>query len=128
MTKPGPTVTAGAGAGITVTTTAETVAAQVQVSTDRPGAVVVLEGNIDLTTGTATTAVTVQIRRGGLAGPIVANSPEVPAEGAGVRVVIPLQVSDSPGEVASQVYVLTVTQTAATGNGTINDASLQATY
>lgn len=128
MSKPGLVNKVGSGSAITVTTTTETIAAQVTVSTDNAGATVTLEGEVDLTTGTGTTAVTVQVRRGSTtAGPVV-GSADVPAESAGARVVIPLQQIDSPGEVASQVYSLTVTQTGATGNGTINNATLQATY
>lgn len=128
MVKPGLNNVFGQGTAIPVVTTAETIVAQVQVSTDRPGVGVTLEGEVDITTGASTTAVTVQIRRGATtAGPVVGTA-DVPAEGAAVRVVIPVQEQDQPGEVASQVYSLTVTQAAATGNGTVNLATLQATY
>lgn len=128
MAKQGLIVKQGSGSGIVVVGVVETIAATVQVSTDNPGAVVVLEGNVDVTTGLTVTALTVQVRRGAtIAAPVVGVA-EVPAEGASARVVLPLQVADSPGEVASQSYILTVTQVGATGNGTINSASLQATY
>ena len=128
MAKPGPTVKTGQGSAINVVTVNETILAQVNVSVDNASANILLEGNVDITTGAATTALTVQVRRGAtLAGPVVGVA-EVPGAGAAARVVVPLQVIDSPGEVAGQVYSLTVTQTAATGNGTVNSASLTATY
>lgn len=128
MAKQGLTNKIGSGSAINVPTTTETIAATVQVSTDNAGANVTLEGNLDLTTGTGVTGVTVQVRRGATVAGTVVGSAEVPAAAASTRVVFPIQVNDNPGEVASQSYVLTVTQTAATGNGTINSASLQATY
>lgn len=128
MAKQGLTNKVGSGTAVNVVTTNETIGATVQVSTDNPGANVTLEGNVDLTTGTGVTGVTVQVRRGATVAGAVVGTAEVPAVGASTRVVFPIQVNDQPGEVASQSYILTVTQTGATGNGTINSASLQATY
>lgn len=128
MTKPSTLVKSTQVAGVSVPNGAETIVCQVQISTDNPGAVVVLEAELDVTTGVGTTAATVQIRRGATtAGPVVGVA-EVPAAGASTRVEIPVQVTDTPGEVASQVYSLTYSPTGATGAGTVNGASLQATY
>lgn len=127
MTKPGLVNKIGQGSAVNMPAATETVLATVQVSTDNPGATVVLEGNVDISTGLSTTAVQLRVYRGGIGGVIVGES-EPPAEGASVRVVVPIQVIDQPGEVASQVYTLTALATSSTGASTCNFASLQATY
>jgi type IV pilus biogenesis protein CpaD/CtpE len=110
-----------------IPTTTETVVATLGgISTQSADAVVLLEGYLQIASGAATTALTVNIRRGSLTGAIVAVS-EVDVALASSNYGVGVQVNDAPGEVASQVYVLTVTQTAATGNGSVTYASLSAT-
>lgn len=106
---------------VTVTTTTETIVATIDnVSTPRPGCKVRLTGNVQLTTGTATSAVTVRWRRGtAITDTLVgeANAQQV-AAAAGSTEELTHIVEDEPGEVAKQSYVLTVQQTAATADGT----------
>ncbi len=106
---------------VTVTTTTETIVAQIDnVTTPRAGCKVRLFGNLQLTTGADTTAVTVRWRRGtAITDTLVgeANAQQVVAA-AGSTEELTHAVEDEPGEVAKQSYVLTVQQTAATANGT----------
>lgn len=114
---------------IAVTTTAETVLATVNVgSTNGAQVQVTLEGLVVLTTGTATTGVTVRLRRGTDAtGTVVATTGVETAIGAaGSTDPYPIQAVDTPGDVGGQSYALTVQQAAATGNGSVTFASLNA--
>lgn len=113
---------------INVVTTNET-ALQVTppVSSQSGAESVWIEGQLDMTFGASTTAVTVRVRRGnGIIG-VTVGDVEIPTETAGNRAPIPYSVKDSPGEVANQLYTITVQQTAATANGTVNDVSASVT-
>lgn len=116
-------------ANTTLVTTTETVCATVSgVNTYRPGETIRLRGEVKLTTGTATTAVTPRIRRDSVTGTVVneANAITVGAA-AGSTESFEAQCEDSfSGEVAGQVYVLTLEQTGASANGTAVYAYLQA--
>lgn len=110
-------------------TVAETVVATLAgVSTNQPGQTVALRGQINFTSGTATTAVTLRIRRDGIAGTII-GEPPVDALQAAVGAVETHDVyaeDAGAGEFSGRTYVLTVQQTAATGNGNVLTASLEA--
>lgn len=75
--------------------------------------------DIDFTPGTAATAVTVRCRQGGLTGNLVGAAEVFPAA-AGVADGYTCVFRDTLAGYAQQ-YSITVTQTAATGNGTVND-------
>jgi len=109
---------------VNVVTTTETVALVTPpVSTTYSGDQIDIEGKINVTAGTSTTAVVLRVRRGnGITGTVVGVA-ETDTEAAGASGSFPLQVVDTPGDVAGQVYSLTVQQTAATGNGTVNAAA-----
>lgn len=112
-----------------VVTTAETIAATLSgVSTSGPSQTVRLQGEVRLTTGTNTTAVTLAVRRGStVSGPVVGEATPVQVQAAaGSTEVLDIEVTDIPGDVASQPYILTVTQTAASANGSILNANLRA--
>lgn len=115
----------------TLVTTAETVVATVGgIDLPRPGVAVTVRGTAQLTTGTGTTAVTPRIRRGtAITDPLVgeANAVTIGAAAGGTEE-FSLEVVDSPGELAGGSYVLTLQQTAATGNGTALQASLDAEW
>jgi hypothetical protein len=116
------------GANTALVTTAETVVATVVIGSDTPeGDQIILEGVCQVTTGTATTSVQLRVRRNGVAGPQVGGTAQQGCSAA-APCQISTQVDDTPGEVASQTYVLTAQQVAATGNGTAVWANLQATY
>jgi hypothetical protein len=92
----------------TVVTTAETIVATTPaISTPSPDTPVTISGVLSMTYGTGTTAVTVQVRRG------------TTVSGTLVGEANAWNVTDTPGDVAGQSYVITVTQTGATANGTV---------
>jgi len=111
-----------------VVTTAETDAVETPgVQTTPQRARVRLHGFAQVTAGVGATAVTLRVRRGaGVGGAIVGEGNPVTVA-AGNTVNLSIDVEDSPGEVANQVYTLSVQQTAATGNGTVVQAELAAT-
>lgn len=113
----------------TLTTTAEAVVATLTgTSTSQPGQQFALRGLLTLTTGAATTALTLRVRRDGLTGTIVGEAPVDAVEAAAGSVEThEIYVEESaPGEFSGRTYVLTCQQTAATGNGTVSAASLEA--
>lgn len=110
-------------------TVAETVVATLSgVSVSRPGQSVRLRGVATVTTGVATTALTLRARRDGLAGALVGEAIVDQVEAAaGSTETHEIAVTDAaPGEIAGATYVLTVQQTAATGNGSAVHANLHA--
>lgn len=104
----------------TVTTTTETVALTLPaISTPGPDAAVHIDGSLSMTYGTAATAVTVRVRRGTDATGTLVGEANAETVSAGNTSEQTFDVRDTPGEVAGQTYVVTVQQTAATGNGTV---------
>lgn len=113
----------------TVVTTAETVVATISnLATYKPGEPINLRGEVQMTMGTATTAITLRIRRDSVTGTVVGEgNPEQIETAAGSTEDHDYQTNDVfSGEVANQTYVLTVQQTAATGNGSVLYAYLEA--
>lgn len=112
--------TSGNQTAVNVPTTAETVIATCVVpSVSGAGANVNLAGVVHLTTGTATTSVTLRLRRGGLTGTVIATGPTDTAIGAaGSTDPYTITATDNPPDSANLNYVLTVQQAAATGAGT----------
>jgi hypothetical protein len=102
----------------TVTTTTETVVLTLpSISTANAGETVEISGAVDFTAGTAATFVTPRVRRGtGITGTVVGDADPITVT-AGATSQVTFSVADNPGEVAGQPYVLTLQQTAATGNG-----------
>lgn len=113
----------------TLVTTAETVVATLAgVSTNQAGQTVALRGLANITLGATTTAVVMRVRRDSLSGAVVG---EVQTEqiftAAGSTEDHEIYREESaPGEFSGRTYVLTVSQTGAGGNGTVNNASLEA--
>lgn len=124
---PDRSVKSTAVANATVTTTTETVAAVLTIPSDASAdQIVQLSGMVDLLVGTGTTQLTCRIRRGnGITGTIVGTG-EAQTVTAGSTVQTGCEATDTPGLEAGQQYSLTVQQTAATGNATVNAASLEA--
>ena len=115
-------------AGTALVTTAETVIATLPAIDLTPeGDQVLLEGYCQLTTGAATTALQLRIRRGTVTGTQVGATAQQ-ALGAAAQGQVSIQTLDTPPESAGIVYVLTAQQVSATGNGTVAEASLQGTY
>lgn len=116
-------------ADVALVTTAETVVATLSgVATDRPGQTVRISAAFRVTTGANTTALTARIRRTSLTGTLLGEATPVQIEAvAGSTEDHDLYVEDSfSGEVAGQVYVLTIEQTAATANGSVLNSSIVA--
>lgn len=118
-------------ADTSIVTTAETVAATVSpVTTPGPGVPVRLVGTAAVTAGATTSALTLRIRRGVDSTGVLIGEGD-PIQGgvaAGSTTELALEVEERPtAELVSASYVLTVQQTAATANGTIVQADIQAT-
>lgn len=111
-----------------VTTTTELAVATLTISPGRPGQTVDLDGIVTLTTGTGTTGVTVRIRRGsGITGTVVQSSGVLAIVGAvGAVSDYGVQGTDTPGDVVGQQYTITIQQAAATANGSVTLATIQA--
>jgi hypothetical protein len=114
----------------TVVTTAETVLATVAgITSQRPGQRVSLHGHVNITMGTSTTGIVLRVREDTLTGALV---DEIETETLGGAVAVPedhdIDCEHVPtGELSGKSYVLTVVQTAASANGTVNHAKLEAT-
>lgn len=117
----------------TITTTAETLAANIPATpiTPPPNATaVIIRGRIVVTTGTTTSALTAKLRTGQgntTTGQVDTSEPVDAA--AGVSQTVPFEFQDTilanPGIAG---YSITVTQTAATANGTITAVEYELDY
>lgn len=107
-------------------TTAETViATSLPISTRSASEQLTVTGWADILAGTGATGVVLRVRRGtGITGTLVSNA-TTQTLAAGNTLDFDLVVTDTPGEVAGQVYVLTAQQVAATANGSVTAASIQ---
>lgn len=117
-------------AGVAMVNAVETVICTLAgVSTDTPGARVILEGAAQITVGTSGTAVTLRIRRGTeVTSPLVGAAVVQTAVATNQQTVACQAVDNPEGELASQSYVLTAQTTAGTANSTAVESSLSATY
>lgn len=118
-------------ADVNVPNVTETViAGPIAVSNYGAGNRVILKGWVQLLVGTATTGITVRIRKGSDAtGALVGEANLEAVEGAaGSTEDHVIETEDRPsGEYTGQQFVLTVQQTAATGAGTAQQGRLEAT-
>lgn len=105
-------------AATSIPTTTETVlATSPPLSSDGGSQTVIAQATAGFTVGTGTTSVTVRIRRGnGITGTVVASQAGIQVT-AGNTVVVTISGQDNPGEVADQVYSVTIQQAAASANG-----------
>lgn len=79
-----------------------------------------IEGTVNVTPGTAATGITVRVRQSSLTGPVVGQAP-LHTVAAGAAQSISFGATDNTGFLqGGGVYVVTLQQTAATGNGTVN--------
>ena len=110
-----------------VVTTAETVAATLTVDPVFANAPIgrVISGYLNVTPGAATTALVIRVRQGNTTGgALVGTADTVTVAAAGLESVFFSQV-DTGVAPANNQYCVTVQQTAATGNGTVNDGAIQ---
>ena len=111
-----------AASAVNVPTTTETVIATVGPFNENqalPAQGVNFDGNINITTGTGTTAVVVRVRAGSLTGALVGVA-QTQVATAGQTINIPISELDPTLVQANAIYVVTVQQTAASANGTVN--------
>lgn len=122
------TTDVASGTDVVVNTTTETVVATLPGVTTGRKTTVTLEGWVQLTVGTATTGLTLRVRRGvDATGTLVGEANLEIVEGAaGSTEDHEINVQDPGVDLQGQTYVLTVQQTAATGNGTGVQSSLKA--
>lgn len=108
---------------VTLTLNTETVlATSASLAVNNPGGQGLnVNGFVEITPGTGATAFTVRVRRGSLTGPVVGTTTNgaTPAYAES----IPYSFNDST-LTGNVVYVLTVQQTGASGNGSCGPASL----
>lgn len=93
------------------------------VSTPGRNATVVLWGVVNLTVGTNGVAAVVRVRRGSLTGTLIGLA----TTDTGVatdKYTIPFQVTDAAIDEAGAKYVVTVTETSASADGTVNYVSI----
>lgn len=118
-----------ATSAVTVTTTSETVLDTSDILTLAPlgGEGNRVHGVLNFTTGAGTTAVVVRVRQNTLTGTVVGNAQTVTAAAA-ATLSIPYDVLDvGAASTPVQQYVVTIQQTAATGNGTGNQTTISVT-
>lgn len=118
-----------AASGVGIPSAAEVVVATLPGITYQSGNPVDLIAEVDVSPGTSTTGVTVNIRRGTTtAGPVVGTTgPSSPV--AATRGVVTVSARDVQNvDVAGQQYVVTVTAVAQTVAGTVNNVTLRADY
>lgn len=120
--------TVGQLTDVPVVTTAETVVATSTTFNvgNTGGQGVMVGGVINFTTGASTTAVVIRVRRASLTGALVGEA-QTHTIGAAVSANIPYEVLDT-GVVdgSAQLWTVTIQQTAASGNGTSNNATIRA--
>lgn len=106
-------------ASVPVVTTSETVIGTTRaISTAFSGQQLFVQFGVTFLTGTGTTAVAFNIRQGnGTSGAIVYGSASLQMAATNRGAFAFATVDSLSGDVAGQIYSLTVTQTAATGNG-----------
>lgn len=125
----GQTRSVNVGAGLALVTTAETVIATlVAPSTDPTTPTLTFTGNASILTGATTTGLTFRVRRDSLTGNIVGQAEvDTLAAAAGNTEDHTLVMRDARTDAYGPTYVLTVAQTGATGNGTVQSATLAVT-
>jgi hypothetical protein len=112
-----------------VVTVAETVVGtSPKISSPYPGAIFAVEFVLDFLTGASVTGIIWRVRQTSLTGTVVFTSPTI---AAAASTQLPRQsiatVDGTQAEVASAVYVLTVAQVAATGNGSATNVFARVT-
>lgn len=104
----------------TITTTTELDCGTVSTQTNPSGENVVICGTINVTAGAGTTAVVTRVRRGeGITGTVVGIAASHTLAAAAVGTVA-FEAVDTAVPNDNQVYSITIQQTGATGNGTVN--------
>lgn len=115
-------------ADTSIVTTTETVVLTISgVTPPGAGSRVKLNGTAQVTAGTAATAITPRWRRGTDATGTLVGEGNPLTVAAGNTISVPHETTDTPPDMGAASYVLTVQQTAATGNGSCVQAAGTAT-
>ena len=112
----------------TLVTTAETVIATVTgVSTSQAGQFVAIKGTANITRGASTTAVVYRVRRDSLTGTVVGEvqTEQIFSAAGSTENHVIYREDAGAGEFSGRTYVVTASQTAASANGTVNNASVE---
>lgn len=118
---------ANSAQAVNVPTTTETVAvASPPVASQVPaGGGFIVTGMVNILAGTTTTAVVVRVRQGSTTGGTLVGTADTHTLAAGATASIPVcEYFPGPTAPANNQFCITVQQTAATGNGTVNDADI----
>lgn len=114
---------------VTLVTTAETaVATTVNMFLGNPNQRVLISGHVNVTEGTGGTAFTVRLRQGNGTGGAVVGAAETDSLAAANSETAPFSFEDTGALLlgaAGGQYTITVQQTAATANGTVNTADIK---
>lgn len=117
------------GSQVLTTSAEKLVVAIAGISSKHAGQTLRLEGHINITTGTSTTAVVMRLREDSLTGNVIdtVETDSIAATAAGNPEDHFIAADFAPaGELSLKRIVLTVAQTGAAANGTINLATLRA--
>lgn len=93
-----------------------------------PGGTSVVRGYINISTGAGTSAVVIKVKQGSATTGTLVGTADTVAVSASTAYSIPFcQVVPAGGTISypGNQYCVTVTQTGATGNGTVNDAAIE---
>jgi hypothetical protein len=85
-----------------------------------------IQGFVNITPGTAAVACIIKVRRGTTTSGTQVGTSENSIAVATDNLTIPYFVNDNPGPSDGATYVLTVTETSASADGTVNEASIWA--
>lgn len=116
--------------GTTLTTTSETTAVTtpaVSLANNGIPQKVCIKGAVNVLAGTGTTALTIRCRIGSLTGAVLGNPLTVTLAAAATGQ-FAFEFLDTNMSNAALQYFITVQQTAASGNGTINQANVEVDY
>lgn len=112
-----------AASAVTIVTTTETVIATLGPFNENqvaPAQGITFDGNINMTVGTGGTAVTVRVRQGTAITGTLVGVAQVQTATAGNTINLPIGELDPTLIQVNAQYVVTVQQTAASANGTVN--------
>jgi len=98
------------------------------ITTSGPGQTVTLVGEVNITAGTNGVAAVIKIRRGSTTSGAQVGPTLTTTEVATKLYTIPLEITDAPGDVGGLTYCVTVAETSASANGTVNYAAIGGYY
>lgn len=98
------------------------------ITTAGPNQTVTLVGEVNITAGTNGVAAVIKIRRGSTTSGTQVGPTLTTTEVATKLYTIPFEITDAPGDVGGLTYCVTVTETSASANGTVNYVAIGGYY